>query len=265
MEEKKIVAPFKMADQRVMRPSMYLEKGGDTVYFAQRLTECIVDGSKITFITPNAISLFYGKSWKEYQLGLEIYNEIIKPYVANGQDVEISQKDTAKMYDYLEHIQTSVITIFSAIEALCNVAIPSEFTLTKKNSKDITETWDKSNIEKWTSTEEKIGKIVPEILKIKSPKTLAIWEDFKKLKQIRDDIIHQKQVGRLGASTEFCWLQTLISDSIFVKIMAGFHLIQYFCIMDKMHSYFPMIEAEIPFHVNIVDQFPGAIGFKNPK
>ena len=54
----------------------------------------------------------------------------------------------------------------------------------------------KNTIERWESTEVKIGEILPEILKIESPKGKREWEEYKKLKDIRDRIIHLKSVDQ---------------------------------------------------------------------
>jgi hypothetical protein len=201
--------------------------------------------------------MFYNKSWKEYENAVKIYDTIIKSNLSGKDEYNVRLQDTSKLYDYFEHIQASVITIYSAIEALCNIAIPKNFTLTKKNSKGVKEIWDKSSIEKWIPTEEKVGKIIPEILNIESPKKLPIWKSFKELKEIRDSIIHQKQSFKNPIEIESSFLKFLLDQSIFRKIMSGFELIRYFCAKDRMHTYFPILDDEVPLHVNIVDDVSG--------
>lgn len=263
MKEKKVYAPFKVPDYRVIRPTMFLEKDGKTVASVQQLSSFTIGQSKLSFITPNSASMFLNKSWKEYEKGLAIYNEIIKPNLKPGKTYDVPLDDLPKLYDYIEHIQTSIITIYSAIEALSNLAIPNDFTLTKVNQKGVTETWNKVNIERWLTTEEKIGKIVPEILGIESPSKFPFWENFKNLKQIRDDIIHQKHSIGKPDDIESSFLQVLLNDTISSKIVAGFELIKYFCEKDQRHLYFPMLSSEVPVNVNIIDSFDGTFSFVN--
>lgn len=261
MEERKVIAPFKLADYRVIRPLMFLEKDGNTVASVQQLSSFTINKCEISFITPNSVTLFYNKSWKEYQQAIKIYNEILNPNLNDKITYDVPADDLPKLYDYLEHVQASIITIYSAIEALCNVAIPAKFTLTKKNSRGVTELWDKSHIERWISTEEKIGSIVPDILGIESPKKLPLWEHYKNLKDIRDDIIHQKQSVSNPNEIESTFLFILVHENIFRTIMAGFELIQYFCEKDKTHTFFPMLSAEVPVNINMVDSFAGTFSF----
>jgi hypothetical protein len=102
---------------------------------------------------------------------------------------------------------------------------------------------------------EKVGKIVPEILGIESPKKFPIWGSFLNLQKVRDNIIHQKQSLTKPNEIESGFLKTLLEEKIFTTIMSGFGLIQYFCEKDEMHSYFPILNAEMPCKVNIIDRF----------
>lgn len=255
--DKKVFSPIKLVDYRVVRPVVFLEKGGNTVVQVQQLSTFSINSCQVSFTTPNAITLFYNKSRKEYEQALMIYERVIREKISGKESYDVSMDDLPSIFDYLEHIQTSIITIYSAIEALCNVAIPVDFTLTKKNGKGITEVWDKANIEKWSSTEEKVGKIVPDLLHIDSPKSLSLWPIFKELKTIRDNIIHQKQSVSKPNEVESDFLTALLEESIFKKILSGFELIEYFCSKDQTHTYFPMLSAEIPVNVNMVDSFAG--------
>lgn len=262
MSDKKVISPVKIADYRVSRPAFFLEKGGKTVMAAQQLSSFTIDGSNFVFLTPNSITLSYSKSWKEYSQALKIYDEIVRPNLKPGITYDVTDKDLRKLYDYFEHIQASIISIYSAIEALGNVAIPNGYSQTVKNNKGVMETWSKENIERWKATTEKIGKIVPEILKIASPSTEWFWQDFLALKAIRDDIIHQKQSARDPNKADEEFLSILLNPTIFTKIMAGFGLIRYFCDNNKGHLYFPILENEVPVDVNIVETFDGMFEFK---
>jgi len=258
-KDKKVIAPFTIPDYRVVRPRIYFEKGSDTMISSQQLTIFTINDCKVSFITPNSVSMLLNKSWKEYEAAERIYTELIKPEMVKGQSFDVPFEDLSKLYDYLEHIQASIITIYSSVEALSNVAIPSDFQLTKKNSKGVKEVWTKENIEQWTPTEEKIGKIVPDILGIENPKHQPFWERFIELKKIRDAIIHQKQSTTNSNEIESFFLKTLFDESIFKKILAGFDLIKYYCRMKDSHTYFPILTDLFRCDVNFIDSFDSAL------
>lgn len=241
---------------------MFLEKDGNKVVSVQQVTSFSFKNCKISFPTPNSVSLFLSKSWKEYQAAASIYKSVFVEKIQGKDHYHVSNEDLPQIFDYLEHIQASIISIYSALEALCNVAIPNNYSHTKVNGKGVTEIWNKSNIERWITTEEKLRSIVPEILKIESPKKLPLWKRFESLKSIRDSIIHQKQSKKDPNNIESDFLSSLLDESIFNLVMAGFEIIQYFHNADQMHTYFPMLSAEIPVKVNFVERFDGTFEFK---
>ena len=261
MDEKKVYSKVAMPDYRMVRPKVYLPQGSNMVYQNQQTSQFMMNKDRgIRFFTPNGVTMFINKARKEYEISVGIYKTVIAEKLKPNFIYVVQNENLPKLYDYFESIQSCVIMIYSAVEALCNIAIPEDFTLTKKNNKGITEIWDKASIEKWTATEEKAGKIIPEILNFASPKNMPFWENFKKLKDIRDKIIHQKQSVVAANEIESAFLSTLINETIFAKIKAGFDLVQYFCDMDKTHTYFPMLEIDTPVQVNFVDtpdQIPG--------
>lgn len=261
MDEKKVYSKFPLVDYRMMRPKIYFPSGGNTVYQSQQNSQfMLTKDCGISFLTPNGVSLFINKARKEYDVSYNIYDEVVRNKLKLDLLHVVQPESLSKLYDYFESIQSCIIMIYSAIEALCNVAIPDTYSLTKKNNKGITEIWDKANIEKWTPTEEKAGKIVPELLGIESPKSQPFWENFKKLKKIRDEIIHQKQSALTPNEVESAFLALLLNETIFDKVKAGFSVVQYFCDKDKTHCYFPMLSIETPVNINFVDdasQIPG--------
>jgi len=242
---------------------MFLETKGETMAAVHRLSKFEIKGCQVSFLTPNVITLFYNKAWKEYEAAKDIFTDVIEGQLIAGTEVDLTVDTLCQVYDYFEHIQSSVISIYSAIEALCNVAIPTNYTVRKKNNKGITEIWDKAAIEKWMSTEEKAGVLVPEILKIDSPKKLPVWERFKQLKSIRDAIIHQKASLGRPSEVEADFLGTLLNPAIERTIMSGFELVQYFCKNQDKQVLFPILGGEIQVDVRFVEMFDGSFQFTN--
>jgi hypothetical protein len=266
MDEKKVYSKAPMLDYRMVRPKVYLPQGGNMVYQSQQVSQFMIKkDSGINFFTPNGVTMFINKARKEYDICLEIYKSVVADKLKPNLMYVVQPENLPKLYDYFESVQSCIIMIYSAIEALCNVAIPDGYTLTKKNNKGITEIWDKASIEKWTATEEKAGKIIPEILNVNSPKDMPFWENFKKLKDIRDRIIHQKQSVNKPNEIESAFLSVLLNETIFEKIKSGFDLIQYFCDMDKTHTYFPMLEQDTQVKVNFIDSPSEIPGYQEDK
>ena len=255
--KKKIKSTYQIPDYRVTRPTVFLEENGSRVVSVSQLSSCKIGDCTVSFLTPNQVTLLFNKSRKELEKARQTFDTIFGNNIEGKLAYDVSADELTVLYDYFEHIQATIITIYSAIEALCNAAIPASFTLTKKNNKGITETWDKASIEKWTPTEEKVGKIVPEILGIDSPRKLSCWNGYKKLKYIRDEIIHQKQSPEDPATADTSFLALLLNKAIFATIHSGFELIKYFCEMDKKHLHFPLLDPAAKEYITEENDFHG--------
>jgi len=106
--KQKVYSPVKVIDYRIIRPRVFLEKGGNTIASVQQLSSFSVGHCQIEFITPNPVTLFYNKGWKEYENAAKIYKEVIQPNLNPNKKYEVSFDNLHKIYDYLEHIQTSI-------------------------------------------------------------------------------------------------------------------------------------------------------------
>ncbi|WP_138921952.1 hypothetical protein [endosymbiont of Tevnia jerichonana] len=107
---------------------------------------------------------------------------------------------------------------FTAMEAFVNEVIPDDFKYhTHRKSEIIIEEMDKTQIERWLSIEEKFSTVLPEILQTPSPKKLRCWQGFKKLKKIRDRIIHMKAADRKssGPETPTLWHELFNVEPLF--------------------------------------------------
>jgi len=237
MEEEKKDG-YNIFDLRLMRPIAVKDKKNQMVYTLQQSQSFEIENKKIYFYKPNNISLFVNIAHRELKEAKKLYNEFVKIKLKENSPVEFKEEENSKLYDYFERIQLAVISIYTAIEALANVAIPRDFELEKINNKKVKEIWTKDNIERWLTTSEKLGDIVPEILKIESPKKIKLWAFFKKLEEIRNDIIHQKSTDDPN-KVDTLFLRKLLKSDVFKITESGFAIIQYFCEKDKTHSFFP--------------------------
>lgn len=259
---------IQIKDNRLFRPMVFVEKNGkngNRRMTIQKSTTLTLDNGHIAFASPNPISLFMNICVKEHNKARIIFKDLVIPNIKPGKTYVVTDNDLPRLFDYFEHIQTSIITMYSAIEAFANIAIPNDFEIEKINSKGVKEIWTKETIERWLATSEKIGDIVPKILKVDSPKVSTFWEGFKQLELIRNEIIHQKQSRKDPEDIDSKFLAILLSEKIYDYIKSGLDLITYFCEKDISHSLFPLLFESIikPIEIEDWDNFFTWVPFKN--
>lgn len=255
-------------NSRKLRPvGMISKKHSKIVAFEYNLT-LDVNKKEFSFRTPNNIAVCLNIVSREYEMAKKIYLALINPKLATGKTKIIFEDgELEKLYDYFEHIQTSLIFIYTAVEAFANVAIPETFTYKRiKDRKK--ETWGKERIERWLSTTEKISEILPVILEVNSPKVELFWNNFKKLVEIRNNIIHQKTVSNeKNVNAQF--LKEFFDENIFEVIRSGYLVIEYFCNKSAVpHIYFPiwmgssdLRPVEVDDIEDYFDEIPGLKSF----
>jgi len=229
------------ADARELRPIIIYAKKQQATFFLGHNEIYSIDKTKVNFTAPNNISICLNISEREYEIAKKKFLTLIKPkFDKKTSEISFTKSQTKQLFDYFEHLQVSLIFAYTAVEAFSNIGIPENYTLEKINNKKVKEIWNKESIERWLSTTEKVRDILPEILKIKSPKDETFWADFKKLEEIRNEIIHQKTVtNEVNVSSKY--LNEFFSKEIFEIIRSGYLVINYFCsAVEFAHIYFPL-------------------------
>jgi hypothetical protein len=236
-------------DKRQKKPLVYrvVEENNDITI--QNIEFYKVGKAEIRFKSPNITSIFLSVSDKELTKAKDIYNILIRPKESVREKFELTDIDTVKLYDYLEHIQTSIITLYSGIESLANGLIPDGFEFEENNSKGIKEIWNKIAIERWKQTKDKLKEIIPQALKIPSPSSYKCWTRFLQFEQLRNDIIHIKSTSVINKEEEKKIIGLLINDSVFNKINSAKDLIKELSKAIPNHYEYPILattEALIP-------------------
>lgn len=227
-------------DIRMMRPVMIKDKKTGQTITLQQSDSVDIGNCEFSFKTPNNVSIFVSISKRELNISKKHHDDIFKSKSKDKKEITLDGKDLSKLYTYLEHIQSCVISVYTAIEALANVAIPNKHEYKVKNSKGVMEIWDKEAIERWFKTSDKYTKILPDILKIDSPSSQPFWAKFKELESIRNDIIHQKTSTKKSTDIDSGYLEKLLQTKIFDNIEAAYELISYICNADISHAFFPL-------------------------
>jgi len=217
----------------------------------------VLKDKKISFLKPNIISIFVSVSQKELEISQNLYKTLIEPKLLEKNEIEFIGGELTDLYNYFERIQSSIVSIYTAIEALSNLLIPRDYKIERKNNKGVLEIWNKDSIERWMKTSEKIGDIIPGIIHVRSLKENKIWNYFKELENIRNDIIHPK-TSEDQSNVETVFLKKLIDKKIFLIIESGFTVIKYFCEMDKENFFLPFGFAEViikPYEIDDFDEY----------
>lgn len=223
------------------RPQIFVVEDIKKTVTVQPIEILKIGECEVSLPTPNNVALFSNISKKQLQQAINIHASLFGKKLNKFKSIEILDDDIPRLFNYLECIQSSIVAIYTAIEAFCNIAIPKNYSITIKNQKGVTEVWDKTAIERWHKTSDKISTILPDIFKSKSPKEMSFWPDFKNLELIRNDIVHQKTTEKTNENdVDARFLKKLLDPTVFNTVKSGFEIIKFFCEKDASHAYFPL-------------------------
>lgn len=198
--------------------------GDDRLYQIADRHSYIFGKTKLTIPTPNIAGIFLNAAEKETTLARRIYKIHIQPILNLKENIEVSDLQSAQLFAYIEHIQMAVITLYTAIESLVNTLIPQDYLHhEEKNGGSLL--MDKPYIERNKSTDFKLSTILPNALEIKSPKISSHWPNFKKLEDIRNNIIHLKTEALNEEDIDKNLMYSLLKPSIFKIIQSTLRLI----------------------------------------
>ncbi|VBT21801.1 Uncharacterised protein [Burkholderia pseudomallei] len=141
----------------------------------------------LTLSVPNATALFLSSSHRAYTEAAALMKKS-KIASASGPNVAWTDDDA---FTWLEHMMTSIISAYTAVEAFVNQSIPDDFQLEKTRS-GAKETLNKLEIERRLPLKEKLSDVLPVALNIKKPVGHTGWDKFCRLEGMRDRIIHMK-------------------------------------------------------------------------
>ncbi len=202
---------FNLADSRLMKPVCHQTYEGGALQGSMLIQDIdkvsLSKKNNITYFVPNNVALLLSVSEKALNEAKKIYtsnftNQKIELDLdkMNGDRKMMMNQASSLVCDYLESIQTSIVFGYTALEAFVNLSIPEDFThTTEKNSKGISEVFDKKAIERWLPLKTKIKNILTEIYSTKRIDSQKWWGQFLNLEHYRNDIIHQKSISH----TEF--------------------------------------------------------------
>jgi len=216
--------------------------------------EAVPKGTQVTFVStvqikkkkhltialPNATALCLNISRRSWAQAKDLRKNA---KIDSSLKSEVGFKCHSDAFDYIERVMESVVMAFTALEAFANEVVPEEYEYhSLRKSEVILETMNKTQIERWISLDEKLTSILPEILKVKSPKGTRSWQGYQSLKKVRDRIIHMKKEDRRSSGPEIptLWHELFKVGSPFIQAK---DIIDYFVkameVSPRWHSEYP--------------------------
>ena len=151
--------------------------------------------TNITVVVPNGTAILLSASRKAWQQAEQVRAE--SKIDKTGRF--LSEKDSIECQ---ENVTVAVITAFAGIEAFINEMIPEGFSFEDKTDRIIVHK-SKTQIEKEMSVSKKLAEVLPTILRTSSPKGIEpFWSKFKKLKNVRNRIIHMSSADRRSSTPD---------------------------------------------------------------
>lgn len=139
------------------------------------------------FGLPNPTAIFLNSSNLHY---LEARNKFDSLPIKKKQRLKQDIDKDKDIFDYFEYIMGSIVLSFTAIDAFTNEYIPEDYSfefINDTQSKILT----KDEII-WLPIDTRILEILPDIFNTKFSRRKKVWIEYKKLKSLRDRIIHMR-------------------------------------------------------------------------
>jgi len=175
---------------------------------------------QLTIPLPNASALLLNSAAAAYIAARKIRD---RSGVDKTLHSEVSFPSDQDAFDYIEKMIESIVLAFTALEAFVNETIPAEYFYARHHRSDVVlEAVGKQAIERYTSLDEKLTNVLPEVLKCSSPKGGRCWHGYKQLKSARDRIIHMKTEDRRssGPETDTVWKAIVLASAPHVAAIA---------------------------------------------
>lgn len=150
-------------------------------------------GKPISFGLPNVSAMYLDFALKNHNSSFEKLNTL--DYVRNKDEtrLHVDNNKEVEYFDSLEERIASIIFSYTAIETYVNALIPDDYIYIKVRSDGRNEErYNKEQIERFLPLKEKIQSIITVIKDKTLPKDSKVWQDFLKLEQDRNRLVHVK-------------------------------------------------------------------------
>jgi hypothetical protein len=160
-------------------------------------------GQEVSFPAPSVSAMLLRTARKSSIAASDIQGRLEWEYVDyfGKSPRAIRMSSHSILLDFFEHALTAITSSFQAIEAFANLEIDYlvsesfDMSVKKKGTKGyVLESRSKDQLERFVSTDDKLSEVLPKLIKIDrlSNSNHKLWNRYKSLKKIRDDVIHCK-------------------------------------------------------------------------
>jgi len=170
-----------------------------------------------------------------------------------GTGQSVAKEHLPALFDFFETCMVTITFSFQALETFCNQVIATKVHGTMKVKRKTHEVMTAAEIERWLSTDEKLGQVVPILTGVTTPKGRKIWEAYKKLKDARDAIIHMKSHDQYPHGPNV----TVVDDSSLFFIFLNGDMKSYPVAAIGMINYMYSVGAKKPRWLNEPLEFAG--------
>lgn len=239
----------KDADIRIKKPSIIMHKNDFRKYILLDTNWVLKSDNLETFIVqPNDVAIYSSISDKNLIRAEKFYSENITPRYKYHSGSFPDLKIQSEYYDYFELIITATIFAYTALEAFANTCIPNRYKYSTENN-GIQTIYSKVAIEKKFPLRDKFKNVLKEVLNTSDPTKESWWNSFILLENLRDEIIHTKQLISEERYSK------LLSYDTFKVIKSHKDIINYYgsYIFENMKE----LLDEFPYNFGYDDIFPG--------
>ena len=110
----------------------------------------------------------------------------------NGTALSVLPADAPTLFQYFQECMVCVMFSFVSLEAFCNQVIVARGQPVEVKQKKRLVSLSPNEAECQLSTETKIKEVLPKILGVRTPAGIAVWEEFRRLRDARDSVAHFK-------------------------------------------------------------------------
>lgn len=140
---------------------------------------------------PDPVLIFFHSAYTNYARIEETRKKILNIL----SEAKLTELIINELYDYFGIVTGFVIFSFTSLEAFINQSIPADITY-KRTNKRSTEIFNKEQIERYFSFDDKLEVLEEVTQKNFSKKHIPTYQHIVNLKEFRDNIIHLKKVTK---------------------------------------------------------------------
>lgn len=217
---------YKLVDIRTQKPIMAEHENGSAIF--QYIDELSMKSSKsnkinIEFFSPNPVGLLLDLYNEAMETTKKLFENLLETTKIDdyNRSTERLSKFTAKIYDFINEYQKTMIFGYTACEAFINLSIPDDYEYSNIDHKGVKNVFGKQAIERWLTCNVKMGEILVDIYGTPDIKKTILWNEFKRFQDIRNEIIHQKSSNTMYYEQFFKRNNLKILD-VPLKIMSYF-------------------------------------------